>query len=69
MTTLNVEFEEYLVIRHALREAVAEARVSARRGERYGNADMEAHYQEHANRLNALVEKIDGQAFGANRHD
>ena len=63
MKTLRVEFAEYLTIKSALREAVAEARAESRRGQRYDNYDMATHYEEQANALESLIEKLDGQTF------
>jgi hypothetical protein len=63
MTTLTVEFAEFLTIKSALQDAVAEARHQARRGTMYDNADMTAHFEEHANTLQSLIEKITGQAL------
>jgi hypothetical protein len=63
MTTLTVEFEEFLTIKRALQEAVVESRHESRRGERFGNAAMALHFEEHANTLQSLIEKITGQAL------
>lgn len=61
--TLNVEFAEFLTIKSALQSAVSEARHQAWRGNLHGNAEMEAHFEEHANKLCALIEKLEGQAL------
>jgi hypothetical protein len=63
MTTLTVEFEEFLTIKRALQEAVLEARHESRRGERFDNAAMAAHFEDHANALESLIEKLTGQAI------
>ena len=63
MKTLRVEFAEYLMIKSALREAVADARAESRRGQRFENYDMANHYEEQANALESLIEKLDGQTF------
>lgn len=63
MTTLRVEFAEYLMIKNALREAAAETRAESRRGRRYDNVDMATHYEGHANAIESLIEKLDGQTF------
>ena len=63
MKTLRITFEEFLTIKSALREAAAEARSESRRGARYDNAEMSAHYEDHANMIEGLIEKIEGQSF------
>lgn len=62
MTNLSVSFGEYLSIQSALQEAIAEARHQAWRGDLHDNPDMREHFEEHANTLSALKEKLQGQA-------
>lgn len=61
MSAIKVTFEEALLIKRALLEAVYEARREARRGAACGNTEMRDHYEDHANTINDLVEKIMGQ--------
>ena len=62
MTNLSVSFAEFLSIKSALQEAVVEARHQARRGKLHNNPDMHDHFEDHANKLSGLVEKLSGQA-------
>ena len=62
MTNLSISFAEFLAIKSALNDAVAEARHQAWRGNLHDNPDMHDHFEEHANKLAGLVEKLVGQA-------
>lgn len=63
MTTLRIEFEEYLTIKSALQQAIVEAKHQAWRGNLHGNAEMKAHFDDHAATLASLQEKLDGQVL------
>lgn len=61
-TTLNVTFGQYLMIKQALQLQAAQARADAIKGARSGNQPMQTHYEEHVERLQALIEQLTGQA-------
>ena len=61
-TTLKVTFGQYLMIKQALQLQAAEARAEAIKGARAGNQPMQAHYEEHVERLQDLIEQLTGQA-------
>jgi hypothetical protein len=63
MATLKVKFAEFLTIKSALQAAVSEAKHQAWRGDLHDNQEMHDHFEEHANKLSALIEKIEEQAW------
>ena len=61
-TILKLTFGQYLMIKQALQLQAAEARAEAIKGARSGNQPMQAHYEEHVERLQSLIEQLTGQA-------
>ena len=61
-TALNVTFGQYLMIKQALQLQATEARAEAIKGARAGNLPMQAHYEEHVERLQDLIEQLTKQA-------
>lgn len=58
MKPITLTFAEYLLVKSALQSAIADASHQAWRGQLHNNPEMQEHFEEHANTLRALTEKL-----------